>query len=413
MITAALVGCSSESLEISVPPAATVTAPDRNLSGISRAAIDAALRFDSWRGNRSGYVALFAIDGQPVYGTAAGWADIASQTPMTLTTRMRFASMTKPITAVAAHMLIEEQLLSLDDPVAKYLPAFTELRVATAEQRGPNGDFPTTAADPILIKHLLMFASGIGPGDGDATELMEYWRANGPRSLETGSMQERVNHIAQLPLFEQPGLRWRYGWSADVLASVVEVVSGEPLDKYLERRIFAPLGMSNTRYRYADPAPLEIATVYTQDENGDLVISHPDSDVEYPEGGSGLVSTAEDYMRFALMLYNGGEYQGVRLLQAETVNALRSLQVAGGVLEEEGIEGLGWGLGIAVVADADASMLGDRDGDFWWSGYFGTTFFISPSTGLVGVVLSQNEPGPHSNLPLVLYGVQSLAFWGL
>ena len=172
--------------------------------------------------------------------------------------------------------------------------------------------------------------------------------------------------------------------------------------------------MDDTRFRFADPRPGEIATVYTQDEQGELVaVPRPDSDTEYPEGGSGLVSTAQDYLRFALMLWNGGEYGGVRLLREETVQAMTRLHVDSGVLASEDIDGLGWGLGMAVVADADATPFGDRNGDFFWSGYFGTTFFVSPSTGLVGVVLSQNEPGPHSDLPIGVYGVQTLAFLGL
>ena len=131
------------------------------------------------------------------------------------------------------------------------------------------------------------------------------------------------------------------------------------------------------------------------------------------DGGSGLVATAGDYMRFALMLWNRGEYQGVRILAEETVDAMTRLQVPSGVLAANDIEGMGWGLGLSVVADADATLTPDRSGDYWWAGYYGTTFFVSPSTGLVGVILSQNEPGEYSGLPLAVYLVQGLAFAGI
>ncbi len=386
-----------------------------DLGWFNRTAVDTWLNYQVWSGTRSGFVAVIAIDGEPVHTTTAGWADIESEQPMTADTRMRFASMTKPVTAVAAMMLIEEGRLGLDDPVADYLPGFADARVAVNHQRNSQGYFKTVAADPVpTVRHLLMFASGVGPGRGGIdTDLWEHWSANGPRKQDSGSMVERVDRLGQLPLFEQPGAMWRYGWSADVLAAVVEVASQQAFDEFLQARIFDPLQMTNTRFRFADPAPQELATVYTQDTDGKLVsVPTPDSDTEFPQGGSGLVSTAPDYMRFALMLYHGGEYQGVRLLKAETIEQMIQLHVPEGVLAAEGIEGIGWGLGMQVVADAEASLLGDRNGDYGWSGYFGTTFWVSPSTNMVGVVLSQNEPGPHSDLPIGIYVVQSLAQLG-
>jgi CubicO group peptidase (beta-lactamase class C family) len=258
-----------------------------------------------------------------------------------------------------------------------------------------------------------MFASGIGPGRDEPTELWQHWQDNGPRTRAAGTLGDRIEHLATLPLFEHPGQRWRYGWSADVLARVVEVASNQTFDGFLEQQIFQPLGMTATTFMPPLAQRGSLATVYTQDENGDLVALVPASDTDYPEGGSGLVSTAGDYMRFALMLWNGGEYRGTRILQAATVEQMRQLHVPSGVLVEDGIEGVGWGLGMAVTADADASLIPDRDGDFWWAGYFGTSFFISPETGLVGIVLSQNEPGPYSDRPITLYIAQALASAGL
>ncbi|MEP4146167.1 MAG: serine hydrolase domain-containing protein [Halioglobus sp.] len=412
--TLTLLGCSGKSLDPNVPPVAQESDSPMGLSWWSRSAINAYLHLDVWRGSRSGYVVMFARDGVPVYANAYGWADIESERPMELGTRMRFASMTKPVTAVAAMQLVEQGLLELDDPVSKFIPAFSHSRVATSEVRGPDGEFLTEPVkQTILIRHLLMFASGIGPGRDEETELWRHWEANGPRTLPAGTLQERIQALAGLPLFEEPGTRWRYGWSADTLAAVIEIVSGKRMDDYLQDNIFAPLGMTQTNYL----PPLEerstLATVYTQNSEGDLIPIVPESDTDYPEGGSGLVSTAGDYMRFALMLYNGGEYLGARIIGADTLQDMRSLHLASGVLAEEGIDGIGWGLGFAVVADADASLTPDRTGDFWWAGYFGTHFFVSPESGLVGVLLSQNEPNEYSEHPIALYVAQALAFAGL
>ena len=407
--------CSGESLELNVPAAGSAQQND-GLAWWSKAAMDAYMNFSARIGSRSGYVVMFARDGVPVYSNAAGWADIEKQVPMKLDTRMRFASMTKPVTAVAAMQLVERGQLGLDDPVSLYIPEFADARVAISHEKNAEGTFDSRpATGPILVRHLLMFASGIGPGysDSDTSELAAHWKANGPRTHASGALADRIAHLGSLPLFEEPGSAWRYGWSADVLARVVEVASAVPFDSYVERNILQPLGMSSTAFRYKLGADVSLATMYTQDADGDLVSQIPESDSDFPQGGSGLVSTVEDYMRFALMLWNEGDYQGARVLQPETVRKMRTLQVPDGVLLEEGIEGLGWGLGMAVVADADASVLPDRNGDFWWAGYFGTTFFVSPETGLVGVILSQNEPGPYSNRPVALYVMQALAYAGL
>jgi CubicO group peptidase (beta-lactamase class C family) len=210
-------------------------------------------------------------------------------------------------------------------------------------------------------------------------------------------------------------VRWRYGWSADVLARVVEVVAQEPFDVFLQKQIFDPLGMSSTSFLPEEHDRTDMATVYTKSEESDLIaVEAPNSDaLSWTPGGSGLVSTAGDYMRFALMLWNQGSYNGTRILSPETVALMTHPHVESGVLTEMGIEGLGWGLGLAVVVDSDATLPIDRDGDFWWSGYYGTTFFVSPETGLTGVILSQNQPGPFSDWPIAVHLSQAFAFWGI
>jgi CubicO group peptidase (beta-lactamase class C family) len=413
--TLLLIGCSGKSAPLDVPPARTDAAEPQQLAWWSRAAIDAFMRFSAWRGAQSGYIAMFARDGVAVYSDAAGWKDIAAVEPMTVDTPVRIASMTKPVTAVAAMLLVQEGKLSLDDPVANYLPEFAHLQVATSDQPDAAGSFPSAPANTtLLVRHLLMFASGIGPGMNKGNALVDYWDEHGLHK-RSGNLAARVAGLAQLPLLEEPGTRWRYGYSADVLARVVEVASGQSISDFMRSRIFQPLGMTHTHYLAAGSADGSVpATVYTQDKAGALVLAPLPHDArDWTPGGSGLVSTASDYMRFALMLWNGGEYQGTRILAQSTVDEMRRLHVPAGVLADEDIKGLGWGLGMAVVADADASLIADRTGDFWWSGYLGTTFFVSPATGLVGVILSQNEPGEFSGRPIEVYILQALAFAGL
>lgn len=411
-------GCSGTSEPFDVPPLRDDLPQPENLSWWSRAAMDAYMRFSVWRGERSGYITLFARDGVPIHGAAVGWKDIESGAPMTLDTEVRIASMTKPVTAVAAMILVEEGLLELDDPVAQYLPEFAAPRVATSETPGPDGSFPSRPAEKTLrVRHLLMFASGIGPGatpgSESGTPLLEYWQEHGLYSLEHGDLADRVAVLSKLPLFEEPGTRWRYGWSADVLAVVVEKITGRNIEDFMRERIFRPLGMTSTRYE-PDPQDREhMATAYTQDADGELVPAPLHYSTEWNPGGGGLVSTVSDYMRFALMLYNGGEYRGARILRPQTVAEMTRLHVPEGVLADTGVDGIGWGLGMAVVADAEASMTPDRDGDFWWSGYYGTTFVVSPATGLVAVIMQQNEPGEHSGVNYQAYIVQGLAYAGL
>jgi CubicO group peptidase (beta-lactamase class C family) len=382
----------------------------------SRKAIQAMFDYRVWSGARSGYITMFARDGEVVYATTAGWADVEKRIPMTLDTRLRIASMTKPITAVAAMTLVEDGLLGLDDPVSKYIPAAGDLRVATSHDRNADGSFDTAPlSHPLLVRHLLMFASGIGGNGtiGDDSDLEAAWQERGVAG-GSGSLKERVERALTLPLFEEPGTRWRYGGSADVLARVMEVAAGQPFPEILRQRVFEPLGMVHTEHLPAPERQADLARIYTQDENGDLVLV-PKRIAEardWTPGGGGLVSTVGDYMRFGLMMRNRGVLDGVRILEPETVAEMTRPHIEG-VLADQGMEGLGWGLGMSVVVDSEKSITIDRDGDFWWAGYFGTYWAVSREADLVGVVLSQNEPGPYSGIPFAPGAAVSLAIAGL
>jgi CubicO group peptidase (beta-lactamase class C family) len=395
------------------PELAPANAGDERASHLwwhERALIDAVLSFRVSTGARSGYVALVAKDGRVVHGFTKGYRDIQSQTPMSMETHFRMASMTKPVTGVAAMILLEEGTISLDDPVSKYLPEYGEMLVAVDPTS--DGELATVEQSPEMqLRHLLTFASGIGGGGrGESTSIARHNQEFGLYAGE-GTLADRVERLSNSILYEQPGTQWRYGAALDVMARVVEVASGQPFDVFLRERIFEPLKMNDTHFPKNLPEGVPLATLYTQNENGDLVPSERSRfyAADWTPGGSGLVSTAPDYMRFALMLWNRGEYDGVRILMPQTVDRMTTPHLKNGVLQNFGIEGLGYGLGVSVVVDEDETIMPSHNGDYWWSGAHGTHFWISPETGVVIVVLQQNASGPHSGAPIAPYIVQGLA----
>ena len=397
---------------IGEPPKGSEGAERREeLSWLRRVAMDRVLDYRVWSGARSGFVALVARNGRVVYARTTGFADLESGVPMALDTRFHLASMTKPVTAVAAMILVEEGRLSLEDPVAEYIPSFKEIRVVS--RREEDGGWTTRPPTTVMrVRHLLTFTSGIGGYDESDDPLARAWRSPDIEAPALGTLADRIEPVANRPLYEDPGERWRYGWSADVLARVVEVAAGQPYDSFLRERIFEPLGMSSTGFPDDLSPEIPIAKMYTHDEEGSLV-HEPRFDDFYGRGwtpgGGGLVSTAPDYMRFALMLARGGRLGDVRILRRETVDEMRRLHVPSGVLADMGLEGLGWGLGFSVVADDSKTVMPATNGDFWWSGRFGTHLWISPTKDTVVVVMQQTERGPYSDMPVTPSIVQALA----
>jgi CubicO group peptidase (beta-lactamase class C family) len=411
-LAAAMFGCGSPQ-----PPLAQVAEiigidfGDEGLSGIRRFAIDRVLDFRVASGARAGFVALVANDEGLVYARTAGFADLELEKAMTLDTRFQLASMTKPITAVAAMILVEDGKLTLDDPVSKYLPSFVEMEVVTS--RTEEGGWNTAPlSSPILVRHLLTFTSGIGGYEESEDLLGRAWRSPDIEIAGLGSLADRISLIPKLPLYEPPGTKWRYGWSADVLARVVEVAAGRAYDQFLLERVFDPLGMDQTNYPDDVPDDAPFAKMYTHDEDGDL-LHDPQFDDYYGSGwtpgGGGLVSSGPDFLRFAMMLANGGALGGVRILSEQTVAEMTRLHVPDGVLADMDLEGLGWGLGMCVVADDTKTLMPATNGDFWWSGRFGTQFWVSPAKRTVVVVMQQTERGPYSDMPVTPALVQILS----
>ncbi len=348
----------------------------------------------------AGYVMMVARDGKLAYSAAVGMRDREQKLPMTIDTRFRIASMTKPVTATAVLMLYEEAKLQLDDPVARYLPEFANPVVfAGLDAQGKPKTEP--ARRPITIRHLLTHTGGLGYGRlfDKGSPNAEAW---GNLSLSADeTLEKKVKDVAKLPLYTQPGEAWRYSVSNDVLGRLVEVVSGMPFDQFLQQRIFDPLQMTHTGFFVPPEAQPLVARVYKHDGDGKLIpgdfgpIGVPTTAPKFISGGGGLISTAGDYLRFAQMLASGGTLDGRQYLSPVTVDLMTSNQVADDAQERywgDDSRGLGYGLGVAPQIDFRQAPYANMDGDFAWGGILDTHWVASPRTGLVAVLMTQMNP---------------------
>jgi CubicO group peptidase (beta-lactamase class C family) len=404
----------------SIPSATPNNSSSERLSWISRAALDFYFDLNIWRKADAGYVAIFAKDGKVIHATAKGMADIDNRIAMNTGTRFRIASMTKPITAIATLILIEEGKLSLYDPIEKFIPSAAKIQVAVQAEQMLDGKLVTEPLKrPITVFDLLTFSSGAGYSDSvdnkGLSRLSHLW-AESDIYKGSGSLEQRVNKIMRLPFFEQPGKIWRYGWSTDILARVVEVASKESFGDFLNKKIFLPLEMNETNFFSDENKDNHIAEVYSRNGLFNLtLVENPRSNpVDWTPGSSGLISNAEDYIKFALMLWNEGEYNGQRIVSPDSIALMRQPHIQSGVLSTQ-VDGMGFGFGVGVVMDSEKTILMDRTEDFFWSGFYGTNFFVSPQSGLVAVIMSQNQPPPASPWP-GSYGVfiaPAFAFLGI
>lgn len=387
------------------------TSDARRLAGETTVSIDKArlatigpiLEEEVSKEIRAGFVAgLVTRDGQTFVYTA-GLADRASKTPMTKDTRFRLASMTKPIVTAAVMQLVDRGVVSLADPVSRYIPAYKDAKVATAFEPGKDGTFPTRkAAREITIHDLLTHTGGIGYIFDFETALGAKYREASLYKGE-GSLKERIKKIAALPLYEDPGEKWRYSFATDIAAYIIEVATGQPVEQYLSEQFFAPLKMRDTAF-FVDRSDFErLATVYAFDENGKMIPAGDDfvaNDVNkdgfgFAAGGAGLAATLHDYLQFARMMLRGGEVDGARVLSPSSVR----LMMADNLSPKEATgewsgHGMTFGLGGLVVTDP--GLTGDvaAPGDWGWSGYWDTTFVVNEADGIAIVLLAQTQPGP-------------------
>jgi CubicO group peptidase (beta-lactamase class C family) len=358
-------------------------------------------------GRLPGWLVLVSRGGQVVHLGTYGERDKEAGLPVELDTLFRFYSMTKPVTSVAAMMLYEEGAFELKDPVSKLIPSFADLRVF----RGGSALAPVTApaTEPMRIWHLLTHTSGLTYGFHHAHPVDAMYRAAG---FEWGSPPDTdlaacCDKWAELPLLFEPGAEWNYSVSTDVLGRVVEVASGQPLDRFFAERIFEPLGMTDTSFFAAEADHDRLAALYTRnpatgealriDMMGDAAKAPP----AMLSGGGGLVGTAADYHRLSQMLLGCGQLDATRLLGTRTVRYMASNHLPGGadleafgrpLFAETTFDGVGFGLGFSVVEDPVKNKVLSTRGEFAWGGAASTAFWVDPDEDITAIFLTQLIP---------------------
>jgi CubicO group peptidase (beta-lactamase class C family) len=345
----------------------------------------------------AGAVFMVARNGKLVYQGAVGIQDVAKNMPMRLDSIFRIYSMTKPIVSVAAMILVEEGRLGIHEPISTYLPEFKDMQVAveSTDASGAPSLSTVPAKRAITVQDLLRHTSGITYGVflPKTSPLGTLYREAKPFSAAT--LAEFSTTIAKLPLRYEPGTTWEYGHSTDILGRVVEVAAGQPLDRFVAERILTPLKMVDTGWhvppgklaRFAQPIP---GTEKNWLPEVLLDFSKP---ATFFAGGHGMVSTAGDYLRFAQMLANGGELDGVRILGPRTVAYMASDHTLGAGIGKGSNylpgPGYGFGLGFGVRDAVGVSNWMGTPGEYFWGGYAGTAFLIDPKERLVPVFMSQ------------------------
>ena len=346
-------------------------------------------------GRLAGAVGMVLRGGRVAYVEAWGMRDVEAGDPMEVDDLFRIYSMTKPITSVAVMMLWEEGHFFLNDPVGRYLPELAGRPVARLSEATSEGDVPTEPARrPVTIRDLLRHTSGLTYGAFSNTPVDRIYRERG--ILDQPTLEAMVEELGSIPLVYQPGTRWHYSVSTDVLARLVEVVSGRPFDAFLEERIFDPLGMVDTGFYVPDSKHDRLTRIYGHmDAEGTLALGDTVSFREpttFLSGGGGLVSTARDYARFAQMLLNGGELDGVRILSPKTVDLMTVNHLEEGMPTGFLAPGWGFGLGFTVKTELGPDGMPGSVGNYYWFGVGGTSFWVDPAEDLIGVFMIQIRP---------------------
>ncbi len=365
------------------------------------ARIGEVLRADIDAGKLPGAVIAVARNGKLVMFQAYGFRDKSAGTPMTTDTIFNIASMTKPMTTVAALNLEEQGKLLIDDPVAKYLPAFRDMKVATLDATGAAIAGMTPAARPITIRDLMTHTSGLIYGGRGTTAVHKLYPAGSAAAAEQLTGPEFLAKLASLPLLNQPGAVWDYGFGLDVTGLVVESLTEQSLGANLDAVLFKPLGMADTGFvippakagRYARALPNDPETGQPQTVGPNALQA-----TKFECGGGCAVSTAGDYMRFATMLLNRGEYNGTRILGRKTVEYMTANQLGPQVRNLIGSvdptrADFGFGLGLAVRTTPGIVHSLGSVGEFSWPGASGTNWWVDPHERLA-VVFMAHTPGP-------------------
>ena len=369
--------------------------------------IDSAMSRYVDDGRIAGIQATVARRGKIAYSKCFGKADIEQAKEMAPDTIFRIYSMSKPITSVAAMMLLEEGGFRLDEPVGRYISWFCDMSVlARADEDGTMELVP--ASPEMKIWHLFTHTSGLSYGFNENDPVDRHYQKHMRNHVDDDgpmSLKGFVERLATFPLAHQPGTAFRYSFSTDVLGYLVQVVSGMPFEEFLKERVFDPLGMIDTGFYVPEPKWERLAGCYGPKEGGGLSTApelgrdnFTDSEV-MPSGGGGLVSTGTDYLRFAQMLLNRGELDGVRLLGRKTLE-LMTMDHLGGRLHPFENPASGFGLGFSVLADVAGTREAGSVGSYGWGGAANTTFWVDPVEDLIGLLMLQFIPaGIHSVIP--------------
>ena len=341
----------------------------------------------------SGAVTLVARRGHIAHFEAQGFLDIESQTPLPSDAIFRLASMSKPITAVAIMMLVEQGEIRLDDPVSRFIPEFADSdKVAVPRPGGEDGEFDlVTANRPITVRDLLTHGSGLVSGGLGARAANEI----APRT-ERDTLASWIPKLAAVPLDFQPGTLWRYSGLAgfDVMSRIVEVVSGQDYDDFLEEHLLGPLGMPDTGFWFDGEQADRVPTYYSRTPEGLTRTPRPLNRI-YLSGAGGMASSAEDYLQFAQMLLNGGELNGRRFLGTRTVEFMTANHTGDMVNGQFGrpARGMGFGLSMQVVEDPVTARLAVSKGAYGWAGGTGVSFWIEPAEDMISLYMVQGGSG--------------------
>ena len=343
--------------------------------------------------------------GELVHETVQGLADRERGKKAERDTLYRIYSMTKPITSVAFMMLVEEGLVALDDPVARFIPEWKDLGVFAA---GVGPFMSTPVARPMQMVDLLRHTSGLTYGFQSRTNVdAAYRKAKVGETHGGGDMDAFVAALAKIPLEFSPGEAWNYSVSTDVLGVLVQRISGKPFEQFLQERIFGPLGMTDTGFQVREDQKPRFAACYNATPQGGLELQDDPETSPYlttpsfHSGGGGLVSTADDYMKFCRMLVSRGELDGARLLAPNTLKLMASNHLPGGqdltrlsrsLFSEATNAGVGFGLGFAVTFDPVQAMLTSSPGEYYWGGAASTAFWIDPVEDIAVVFMTQVLP---------------------
>ena len=374
----------------------TATPEHVGLSSQALNHLDSVLKREVATGGLPGTIMLVARHGKVAHFEVNGLRDKEAGVPMTKDSIFRMASMTKPITSVAIMMLVEEGRIQVGDPASKYLPELKGLQVGV-ETKDASGNTVLTrvpARREFTVQDLLRHTSGLTYGHrGNSSALVRKTYLDAGEQARDHTNAELITKLSKTVLAFQPGTRWEYGRSTDVLGRIVEVVSGMTLGQFFEARIFKPLGMVDTFFNVPADKVARVAWPMIEPATGKRPnVTDPRQPQRFESGGGGLFSTAPDYLRFTTMLLNGGELNGTRLLSPKTIEHMTSDHL--GLVPGSNYPGFGFGLGFAVRTRTGMNDMPGTVGEYLWGGAGGTWFWIDPKEKLVAIFMSQRPGDP-------------------